>query len=383
MSNTVAEDKILTPANIVTLVRIAFIPVFYFLAVIDQMQGVSPEFQQWSPYYAALFFVALSATDCIDGYLARSRNEITTFGKFIDPIADKILVVTALIILVGKAACPPWIALVIVVREFIISGLRMVAGVKGVVIPASWYGKWKTVFTMIALTLYLIKDASCGFVVSFNPYLQYLAMICMAIAVILTIWSCIDYFAKSYQLVFHPTQSANKDSQLNLKAPTDQELHDVAKQLIELAKEKSVKISAAESCTGGMIASLLCAIPGASEVSEEHTISYSNRIKTQVLKVPADLLAEKGAVCAEVAEAMARGAHALSNARFTLSTTGVAGPASDEKGNPVGLVYFSYADNGRVLHTEFLNFTGTREEIRRQASLHALRNLYKIIEALD
>lgn len=382
MTKEVSEDRIFTPANIVTLIRIAFIPLFYFLAVADQIQWLPLTFRLWSVYAATFCFVMLSATDCVDGYLARSRAEITTFGKFIDPIADKILVVCALIVLVGKGACAPWIALIIVIREFIISGLRMLAASKGVVIPASWYGKWKTVFTMLALTLYLIKDARVGFVGYLNPFLHYVSYVCMTIAVILTLWSCFDYFKKSYQLAFCCSgMSANfgsNNTQLSL-----QELYSSAEKLVKLAQKKAVSISAAESCTGGMISMALSSVSGASAVLESGIVAYSYGMKEALLGVDKKLLQEKGAVCTEVAEQMAKGLHKLNGARFTCATTGVAGPSRDEKANPVGLVYFSFAENGKILHTEFLLFEGEREEIRRQASVHALRILYKLIESLD
>lgn len=102
----------------------------------------------------ALLFVVLACTDALDGYLARSRGEVTNFGKFMDPLADKILVAAALLALCELQILPSWVALIILTREFIVSGLRMLAASEGVVIAASWYGKAKTVFQIIANLLF-------------------------------------------------------------------------------------------------------------------------------------------------------------------------------------------------------------------------------------
>ena len=294
-----SSENIWTPANIVTLVRIAFIPVFYLLACLP-WTSLMPELAEWMPYASCAFFILLSCTDSIDGYLARSRGEVTTFGKFIDPIADKILVATALLILVGQGKLASWIALIIILREFIVSGLRMLAADKGVVIPASWHGKWKTVFTMLALIAYLLIDIKVGPLSQDKlPWLLNLAQILMWIALILTIVSCLDYFMKSWRLVFkdpkgtkhikRAKQAHNLNTELNrgLDREPDREpdeeintkLELSAQKLVSLAKEFGIKISSAESCTGGMIASYITSVDGSSQIFETSLVSYSERIK--------------------------------------------------------------------------------------------------------
>lgn len=101
----------------------------------------------------------LSLTDSVDGYLARSRNEITNFGKFMDPLADKILVFAALVALIELHVLPSWVVLVILMREFIVAGVRMLAAAKGMVIAASWYGKAKTVTQLVAIILFILKES--------------------------------------------------------------------------------------------------------------------------------------------------------------------------------------------------------------------------------
>jgi CDP-diacylglycerol--glycerol-3-phosphate 3-phosphatidyltransferase len=136
-----------------------------------------------SDIIAGAVFIVASITDAVDGYYARKRGIVTNLGKFIDPLADKILVVAALISLVELGKLPAWIVVIIVSREFIVSGIRMVAAVDGVVIHASKGGKAKTVSQIIAIVM-MIFDM---------PF----AMPVMWVAMILTVWSGMDYLIKS------------------------------------------------------------------------------------------------------------------------------------------------------------------------------------------
>jgi nicotinamide-nucleotide amidase len=195
------RSALMTPANIVTLVRIFLIPVFVFvlLAPWPSWFPFWPEAIVLKPWISAVVYALLAATDGVDGYLARSRNEVTTLGKFLDPIADKILVCAALLALCELGTLPSWIALVILAREFIVSGLRMVVSVEGVVIAASPYGKMKTVVTIIAIIMFIVKDAPS--IALFGPsvahWIDIASWSVMIIAVVLTIVSMIDYFAKA------------------------------------------------------------------------------------------------------------------------------------------------------------------------------------------
>lgn len=136
---------------------------------------------------AGAFFIAASLTDAADGYIARKRGLVTNLGKFIDPLADKILVIAVLIALVELHRVPAWMVVVIVAREFIVSGLRMMAAVDGIVIAASVGGKAKTVSQIIAICL-LIFDLPGQ-------------LIAIWIAVLLTVWSGVDYMIKCKSLV--------------------------------------------------------------------------------------------------------------------------------------------------------------------------------------
>jgi nicotinamide-nucleotide amidase len=202
----------LNAANTVTLARMVFIPVFLVALLGDWPRWLpTPHlFYSLRPWIAAVVFGALAATDGVDGYLARSRNEVTTFGKFLDPLADKLLITAALLALVEMRVVPAWIALVIVSREFIVSGLRMVASAEGTVIAASWYGKLKTVLQIAAILLFIVKDSAfIHSLPSGEPmWVQITAWSVMTVAVVMTIMSMIDYFIHARDVLIGPWSGA-------------------------------------------------------------------------------------------------------------------------------------------------------------------------------
>lgn len=130
-------------------------------------------------------------------------------------------------------------------------------------------------------------------------------------------------------------------------------------------------LATAESCTGGMIGSALTGVPGSSGVYKGGVISYVNEVKQELLNVPADLLENRGAVCQEVAEAMAAGAKTALKANIAVSVTGLAGPGGDDFGNPVGTVFLGYCDENTSFSREF-HFAGDRNAVRQQAAKAAL-----------
>ena len=138
----------------------------------------------------ALFIIA-SLTDLLDGKIARKYNLVTNFGKFMDPLADKLLVCSALICLIELNALPAWMVIIIISREFIISGFRLIASDNGVVIAASYWGKFKTTFQMVSVVL-LILDI---------PALAFVTTICVWIALVLTIVSLVDYIYKNHKIL--------------------------------------------------------------------------------------------------------------------------------------------------------------------------------------
>lgn len=165
------------------MLRICAIPVFIVILLMDH----------W--YIAAIIFVLAAATDALDGHIARSRGLVTNFGKLMDPLADKLLVTSALIILVQTGTVAGWMVIVIIAREFAITGLRTVAAADGVVIAAGMTGKIKTVCQMVAITLLLLKNwPFC--------YLGFpMDQIMLWAAVIMTIVSGTEYIVKNWNII--------------------------------------------------------------------------------------------------------------------------------------------------------------------------------------
>ena len=152
-------------ANKLTIFRIILVPVIMIIPIIDSLVGIPGEFLGISTAFwiMNIIFIIASLTDKLDGYIARSRNQVTTFGKFLDPLADKILVLSALIILVEYGKIPSWIPIIVLAREFIVSGYRLIAVEKGgKVIAASIWGKLKTVTQMIAIILAFLDKFKFG-----------------------------------------------------------------------------------------------------------------------------------------------------------------------------------------------------------------------------
>ena len=167
--------------NKLTILRMIMIPFFVAALLMEGGQG------QTLRYLAAGIFIVASLTDMLDGKIARKYNLVTNFGKFMDPLADKLLVCSALICLVELKELPAWMVIVIISREFIISGFRLVASDNGVVIAASYWGKFKTTFQMIAVVLLILKIEALSMVTTAGVW----------IALVLTVISLADYIVKN------------------------------------------------------------------------------------------------------------------------------------------------------------------------------------------
>lgn len=170
-------------ANKLTVLRVILVPVF--------MVFIAGEDIPYGSFIATGIFIIASITDQLDGYIARSRNQVTNLGKFMDPLADKLLVSSALVALVQLGGLSSWAAVIIIAREFAVTGLRCVAASEGIVIAASKLGKTKTVVQMIALIASLIQVGVQ------NNILGIFCNVSMFIAVIITIISGIEYFWKN------------------------------------------------------------------------------------------------------------------------------------------------------------------------------------------
>ena len=170
--------------NLLTILRIVLIPFFVFF-----MLAGGSEYSKW---IALAIFAVASLTDTLDGYLARKNHQVTNFGKFMDPLADKLLVCSAMICLIDSGKLASWIVIIIISMEFIICGFRLVAADNGIVIAASWWGKLKTVSQMTMIIL-LIADLGGIFTT--------LEIVVTYIALVLTVVSLVDYIWKNKQVL--------------------------------------------------------------------------------------------------------------------------------------------------------------------------------------
>ncbi len=171
--------------NKLTVLRVIMVPFFVFFMLTD----VGGPANKW---IALILFCVASLTDMLDGKIARKYNLVTNFGKFMDPLADKLLVCSAMICMIEMEKLPAWIVIVIIAREFIISGFRLVASDNGIVIAASYWGKFKTVFQM-AMIIVLIAD--------FGGVFDVIAQVLIWIALALTVISLIDYVVKNKEVL--------------------------------------------------------------------------------------------------------------------------------------------------------------------------------------
>ncbi len=199
----------MTLPNKLTMLRILLIPVMIVLWYIPQLDKVILSINPEGFFYGLtlkmllmfIIFVVASITDFLDGHIARSRNLITSFGKFADPLADKMLVFSAMVFIMLDTnygswyshIMPAWAFIIMIVREFMVSGIRMVVAQKGVVIPAAKLGKWKTFITMVAIIVL--------FFCHLHIVIAIIGMVLMYIACILTVISGIEYFINSKSVI--------------------------------------------------------------------------------------------------------------------------------------------------------------------------------------
>ena len=175
----------MTLASKITLIRVAFIPLFMILMYLS---GGQPNLYMWLSF--AVFIIA-SLTDYIDGYIARKYKQVSDFGKFLDPLADKLLVIAAMVMFCQWGSFPAWALMIVLTREFAVTGLRLIAVGKGKVIAAGWSGKVKTASTMIGLCVMMAF-----------PTVAILSQIVMAVIVVTTVYSGIEYFCQNWKCLW-------------------------------------------------------------------------------------------------------------------------------------------------------------------------------------
>jgi CDP-diacylglycerol--glycerol-3-phosphate 3-phosphatidyltransferase len=343
----------MTLPNLLTLSRLAAIPVLMALLLLrfpghDQL--------------AAVLFVVSSFTDTLDGQVARRRGMVSDLGKFLDPLADKLLVLSVLIVLVQEGLVAAWVVVVIFSRELLITILRSVGASQGRVISAAPLGKTKTVTQMAAVALLILQRP--------YPELVLIAEVAVGVAVVFTIVSGIDYLVRYRHLIGLGGGSR----------ATQPGVDPLADELGAALTREGLTLSVAESCTGGMVSMLITDRPGSSAYFLGGVIAYADEAKRDELGVPAALLTRYGAVSREVALAMAQGARQRFGTTMAASTTGIAGPDSDGSAKPVGLTYIAIASDWGKRCEEYM-FTGNRWSNRRQATVQALELLLEEVRA--
>lgn len=171
----------MTTASKITLVRVILIPIFMVSLLLSTTYG------DWLRWVALAVFVLASVSDFVDGYIARHYHQVSDFGKFLDPLADKLLVTACMMILAGWGRMPSWLVFIVIAREFAISGLRMVAANNGTVIAAGWSGKIKTASTMVGLIAMMAL-----------PGIPALDTVVNVVILITTVYSGVEYFCKNW-----------------------------------------------------------------------------------------------------------------------------------------------------------------------------------------
>lgn len=335
--------------NALTVSRIAAIPVLMALLLLD--------FGGHDQIAAALFIV-FSLTDTLDGQIARRRGSVSDFGKFADTLADKLFVLSVLLVLVQEGLVAAWVVAVIFSRELVIMLLRWAAASQGRVIAAAPLGKTKTVMQMSAVALLILQRP--------YPVLIGVADVAILVALVFTVWSGFDYLWRFRYLIGPFDTSRVKVATGGAPEP------DLSRDLGVILAEARLSIAVAESCTGGLVGALITDQPGSSRYFKGGVIAYSDEVKRIELGVPAALLKAAGAVSREVAEAMAEGARSRLGTSLAVAVTGIAGPGADDSRKPVGLTFIAVTSDRGTSSREF-RFSGGRAANRRQAVVEALR----------
>jgi nicotinamide-nucleotide amidase len=351
--------------NVLTLSRLGAIPILMALLIL-RFKG--------HDQLAAAVFIAASFTDTLDGQIARRRGLVSDLGKFLDPLADKLFVLSVLIVLVQEGLVASWVVVVIFSRELLITILRSVAAGQGRIIAAAPLGKTKTVTQIAAVTLLILQRP--------YPILVPAADIAIAAAVVFTIGSGLDYLWR-FRHVLWPSDSGRMVAAAvpsggapGAESPVDP----LARELGTVLTNNGFTVSVAESCTGGLLGALITDQPGSSAYFAGGVIAYSDDVKLEQLGVPAAMLKRFGAVSREVAAAMAEGALKRFATTMSASITGIAGPDGGSPGKPIGLTYIAVASARGTAAREY-TFSGDRWSNRRQAAGQALRMLLEEVQA--
>ena len=333
--------------NRLTIFRVMLIPLCATFILLN-----TPQYSFW----ALLTFCLASLTDAVDGWMARRNKLVTVFGKFLDPIADKLLVLITMVSLIGIERFPVWVGILVLFRELMVDGLRLIAVERGMVISASKLGKLKTISQMFCLIGYLVS--------LFMSIPDVILLILLLATVAMTVISGVDYFYKNRALFSDISTAKNNKS--------------TASDVICAYAKNGKTIATAESLTAGLISSTLAEVSGASKVLMGGIVSYDERIKHDCLGVSNEIIDGVGVVSEDCAKMMARGCRERMKVDVAISATGLAGPTGGSEALPVGTVFLGIS----TVHGEEvkkLSLKGDRQSIREQTTEIALDWLCHIL----
>ncbi|HEX4214016.1 MAG TPA: CDP-diacylglycerol--glycerol-3-phosphate 3-phosphatidyltransferase [Candidatus Dormibacteraeota bacterium] len=350
--------------NALTLSRVVAIPILMVLLLVA--------FPHHDQIAAAVFLIA-SATDLIDGNLARASGTVTEMGKFLDPLADKLFVLSVLIALVQIGLLPAWVVVIIFSRELLITVLRSLRADRGVV-AATPFGKTKTVLQIIAVTLLILSPP--------YPVLHIPALVAIGVALVFTVASGLDYLWRFRDIWWGTGRAAAQAAEPETAADTGSPAGPLVPAIAERLTSLGLRLATAESCTGGLLGGSLTELPGSSNWFKGGIVAYANEVKEAELGVPAEVLSAHGAVSAETARAMAEGVRRRLQADWGVAITGIAGPGSDGTDKPVGLTHIWLDGPGQSQGRRFV-FDGDRRTNRRSAVQEALTMVAECLGALD
>ena len=350
--------------NCVTLIRIAGTP----LIMVTLLLHFSHHYQ-----VSAGLFLVFMASDMADGQIARRLHLVTELGKFLDPLADKLLLLAVLVALVQDNLVAAWIAVVILAREILITLLRAITATQGRVMAANRWGKTKTV-VQIAAVLLLILQAP-------YPVLATPALAVVLVAVGLTLYSGAYYIWLWSDALLRPSPRGGA-SRYELVWPLsggapggDEDLESLAAKVCARLADRGLRVAVAESCTGGLLGACITAVPGSSKVFRGGIIAYDDAVKSRILAVAEPTLAIHGAVSPQTAQEMAVGSRRLLETELGIGITGIAGPGGATDDKPVGLVYLALCDERDHTRVMELRLPGGRHAVRTQATSAALQML--------
>ncbi len=381
--------------NKLTLTRMIVILLTIVAMVVLSFLNINISFDIWNTSINLIYlifcgvFILAAFTDFLDGHIARKHNLVTDFGKFLDPIADKLLNdVMMIFLLVPQVYAPNQrsdktmltllmvCVMIMIARDLIVDGIRLVAVKKGEVIAANIFGKIKTVLQMVAIPFLLLNNFPFSYFDSTWPQYLQISNLLFYLATFASLLSGIIYIVQNrHVLKSTEKKAAEVEEKEECKCcacleeqekPVQEEKSDDFNDLCPLfdtLKERGLTLGSVESLTGGLFSSSFTSIPGASSIYKGSLITYSVEEKINLAHVDKKIIDEHGVVSEETVVEMARNGKDVLGVDVCVAITGNAGPTSDVDNKPVGEVHIAVAINNRTIF-ETLSLIGDRDDIR-------------------